>query len=169
MDWKTLLLIGVGAWFVAVFANKALRVLIDIRDRLTSMQNTAAMQFYAIEQIYEMSEIYQRFKATKPSEGKAFGRHPINDVDDVESSSAWSTLMTRMQNRVESVTRTKYRPRDTPPETPDPDWYFARDHHDGWIERIPKLKGWPRNPRVCWWGTDEKEPADVPLFARDDD
>jgi hypothetical protein len=169
MDWKTLLLVLVAAWFVASFAQRVLRVLLDIRDRLVTLQNTATLQFYCIEQIYEMSGIYEKFKETRPAEGHSLKPPPPEDVTDNASVAAWGTLVNRMQHRLESVVRVKYRPREETPDNADFDWYAVRDHHEGWVSRLPMLRGWPPFPRVCWWGTDEKEPPDVPLRLRDAD
>ncbi|HWK31004.1 MAG TPA: hypothetical protein VNR20_02860 [Terriglobales bacterium] len=166
MAWLYIGIIALAIWLVGREFRRSTEVLIGIRDRLTAIQNTQTLLFYAVEQIYEMSGVYSRFKATQQAESDTFGRDPILNVDDEASVAAWSTLMQRVQGRVETAVRLQYR--DSEPAE-DPDQMFAQGNWTEWVARLPMLRGWPKHPHVCWWGTQEKAPADVPRFNKQRD
>ena len=166
MRWQTYVIIGAALWLTIRGFERILRVLLGIRDRLSAIQNTQTMLFYAVEQIYEMSGVYGQFKTQKAKECDVLRPEPVVDVEDEDSVAAWSTLMQRVQSRAETAIRLQFRERD---DAEDPDQMFLRANQEGWLARLPKLRGWPEHPHTLWWGTGEKAPEGVPVSTEERD
>jgi hypothetical protein len=155
----------IGAWWMTRALRTVVILLASIRDRLTAVQNTQTMLFYQVEQIYEMSGIYERFKRARAAVGEGADKAVV-DVDDAASTEAWSSLMRRVEARAESALRAQYR--DIAGDAKNPDFLMLRSNRRAWLDALPMVRGWPKFPQVCWWGTEEEQPDSVPLIAHRD-